>query len=180
MHHEGMDPHSYNLLCAELTKASEGLHHDVHPRTHVKKAWASNVQTAAIYMRHVGMKGCVTKTLIGLDCYQVHTLTMQDAEQAATRLRKFRFVGILEEWTESLLDFMWLNSHESRDVIQLDEMLTSVHRSGDHVLVNEIKDKVDYEDPFDGLLYKVAQEISSEQRKLRLEGKARGRNAGPC
>lgn len=140
-------------------------------------------------MSHTAMKGCIVKTLNGINCYANHKLTLKEAEFAKNRLLNFRFVGLLEEWNESLKDFIWLNYPTSSILakyssginnITLDEMLTSVHRSGNHVLVQEIKNHVEYHDPYDGLLYKVAKEISSQQRKLRLEGKDKGRNASPC
>jgi hypothetical protein len=126
------------------------------------------------------VKGCVTKTLNGIDCYQLHALSMESANRAVQRLGRFRFVGILEDWNETLVDFMWFNSM-SGSSIQLDEMLTSVHRStGDHELASALKRQVDYDDPYDTLVYEAAQGLAAAQRKLRLDGQGRGRDKASC
>jgi len=70
---------------------------------------------------------------------QVVKLDMATAERAAARLRRFRFVGLLEDWTETLKDFLWFNARGTGTGggsggdgdaanIELDEMLTAVHR----------------------------------------------------
>ena len=74
-HHEGMDAGSWDGLVKAITAASEKAdpgRHDRHPRTGKVKPWVSSVATAAVYMGHPGMKGCVVKTLTGSNCYEVH------------------------------------------------------------------------------------------------------------
>ena len=179
VHHEGMLAKTWEALSRAIAKASvPGLAHAKHPRSGKRKLWGNSVETAAVYTSHPAMRGCVTKTLLGYACYSTHALTDAQVAQAVKRLRSFRFVGIMEDWNEMIIDYMHFSSHG----ISPDSAVMTKHRAtGDHQLAATIsKGLSSYRDPFDDRIYAEAKKIAAAQRNLRLAGAKQGRDAWSC
>lgn len=133
-----------------------------HPCSKVKSKDESRScrYLAAAYLP--GMKGCMTKMLLGKQCAERYKLTTADLQEAKRILRDdFVFIGIAEHWTESVQMFHGLHGGK----LYSDELF-SHYRKSPKALETVKKALANSYDYFDEEIYATALEVFNTQRSL--------------
>lgn len=107
-----------------------------------------------------GMKGCMTKMILGKQCAERYKLTTADLQEAKRILRDdFAFVGILEHWTETVQMFHGLHGGK----LYSDELFAHYRKSPKalEVVKKSLSNTFDF---FDEEIYATALEVFEKQR----------------
>jgi len=111
-----------------------------------------------------GLRGCMTKMILGKQCSERYKLTIADLQEAKRILRnEFAFVGITEKWDESVRLF-----HGMYGGKMYSDELFARYRDSPKAVENVRKALENSYDYFDEEIYEVALEVYERQKKQLL------------
>ena len=120
-----------------------------------------------------GLRGCMTKMVLGRQCAERFKLTIADLNEAKRVLREeFAFVGITEKWHESVKLFHELHGGK----LHADEMF-GLFRTSPPAISNVKRALYNTYDYFDEELYLTALEVFEVQKRTVAARLREGQNA---
>jgi len=112
-----------------------------------------------------GLRGCMTKMVLGKQCSERYKLTMADLQEAKRIIRnEFAFVGINERWEESVRLFHGLHGGQ----LYADEVFAR-YRDSPKAIQNVRTALANAYDYFDEELYATAIEVFERQKQTLLQ-----------
>jgi hypothetical protein len=164
MHREGLPKEENEKLLDAISK---------HPVNRTNTGENNLFLTAADYMNHKNMIGCYTKMLNGYDCYSSFLTRDSPFNKTAlsvaiNRLRNFYFVGIFEEYEESIRLFHTMAKVQNVHWSELRKQRSS--HASDNIKQRLINITI-FEDPYDDILYEVAKEMFNASKASSDMGK---------
>ena len=147
-HHEGMSVAYWKQLQRKQRYETDEECH------HLNKTCAALVN-ARVYLNEPANHGCAVKTLNGIPCHKENvSLTEAHLKLAKTRLKNFYFVGLQEEWDQSIFIFHYLRG-TNVSAYELEKTRKNHNK--------DLLEGLPFEDVFDTQLYETAQKIFYER-----------------
>jgi hypothetical protein len=159
MHREGLPKEENDKLMDAISR---------HPVNRTNTEEKNQFLKAADYMGHKNMIGCYTKMLNGYDCYSSFITRDSPFNRTAlnlaiSRLEKFYFVGIFEEYQESIQLFHAMTKVKNIHWSELHKQRFS-HASSN--ITQQLINDIVFKDPYDDIIYEVAKRLFKASKLL--------------